>query len=306
MSMTTPPGWYPDPTTPTVERWWDGTAWSAHTRLLPGVAPLPVTAPQAVVVPPRARPGRSVALGAAAVAAVAATVVVGVLVLGGEDEDPGTAGPPPASPTTTSAAPTTSSSADPSSEDPTRVADQLNGISLPVIDGWEKPRYTAGGMPTVTTVGTYPCPGAPTVDCRRGTVDSRTPSGTDAATPEALAKEDIALAADAFYEDDVLGNRPYGGIVSHRQIAARPAVVAGRTGYLVRWRVTTGKGPGAYVQSLAFPSPLGSESPVVVRFAFDAGPDGPPLAAMDEIIRGILPIGSTTNGGVGAPITPGS
>ncbi|QGZ48083.1 DUF2510 domain-containing protein [Streptomyces sp. QHH-9511] len=294
MSMTTPPGWYPDPGIPAVERWWDGTTWTAHTRPAAG--------------PPASR-GRGKALAfAAAAVVVAAAAVTGVVLLGGEEDDPGTAGPSASS--TTGAAPTSTPTTGPSSsppaEDPTRVADQLNGITLPILEGWERPEFRGGDVPTVVTAGEYPCPAATDRDCRRGTVNSRTASGTDATTPEAIAEEDIALAADAFYEDDVLGNRLYGGIRSHKVVAARPAVVAGRTGYLVRWQVTTGKGPGGYVQSLAFPSPRGSESPVVVRFAFDAGPEGPSLATMDEIVKGILPIGSTTNGGVGAPLSPGS
>ncbi|MGX1563967.1 DUF2510 domain-containing protein, partial [Streptomyces sp. NPDC055509] len=28
--MTPPPGWYPDPHGPHLERWWDGTAWTEH------------------------------------------------------------------------------------------------------------------------------------------------------------------------------------------------------------------------------------------------------------------------------------
>lgn len=297
--MTTPPGWYPDPSAPTVERWWDGTTWTAHTRQ----ATAPTTAIAALPAPGRGRV-RAVALGVGAVVVVAAIVAGVVVLVGGDEEDPVTAGPPAT--TATTGAPTSTPSGSPPAEDPTKVVDQINGITLPVVKGWEKPEYHSGGAPTVTTVGTYPCPGATNRQCRHGTVSSHSASGTDAATPEALAKEDIALAADAYFGDDVFGNWLYGDIRSHKQIAARPAAVAGRTGYLVRWQVTTGAGPGGYVQSLVFPSPTGSESPVVVRFAFDAGADGPPLATMDEIAKGILPIGSTTSGGVGASLTPGS
>lgn len=59
----------------------------------------------------------------------------------------------------------------------------------------------------------------------------------------------------------------------------------------MRWKVTTGVGPGGYVESLAFPSSVGSQSPVIVRFAFDAGGDGPPLSDMDRITRGIRSVG---------------
>jgi hypothetical protein len=42
-----------------------------------------------------------------------------------------------------------------------------------------------------------------------------------------------------------------------------------------------------YVQSLAFtPAPGGPSDTGVVRSAFDAGPDGPPLADMDRITDG--------------------
>ncbi|WP_432249670.1 hypothetical protein ACRAR1_21535 [Streptomyces sanyensis] len=67
--------------------------------------------------------------------------------------------------------------------------------------------------------------------------------------------------------------------------------VAGRDGYLVRWRVVTGAGPGGFVQSVAFPSETGPDSLVVVRFALDAGPEGPPVTLLDELPRGIRALG---------------
>jgi hypothetical protein len=37
------PGWYPDGSTPGVVRWWDGTAWTEHTRSADGTSAPPPT-----------------------------------------------------------------------------------------------------------------------------------------------------------------------------------------------------------------------------------------------------------------------
>ncbi|MEU8529695.1 MULTISPECIES: DUF2510 domain-containing protein [Streptomyces] len=289
MSMSTPAGWYPDPGMPGTERWWDGSAWSGHTRAAGGGGYAGPGGPTAVVVPPASRgPRRGVLLGgAAAVVAVAVAVIVAVVVSGKDEEPPA---PPVAGPSVSATATATGGTEPGPSSAPTEVADQLNGISLPILPGWEKPESTSDDVPTVTTAGEYQCPGDVGESCTYGTVSSRTPSSTDATTPEALAKADIAKAVQQAYGEDILGNDPYGGVRSHKLLAAKPTVVAGRAGYLVRWQVTTGAGPGGVVQSLAFTSPTGSQSPVVVRFVFDGGPNGPKLSVMDEIAAGIKPL----------------
>ncbi|MFD5790066.1 DUF2510 domain-containing protein [Streptomyces sp. NPDC127037] len=311
MTYPTPPGWYPDTSAPGTERWWDGTAWTAHTRA-PGAAPVPAPAP----VPQYAvnRPGgtgngpggsaRAVALVVAAAVVVGAVVTGAVLLTGNDDPAPPRAHTSPSpSRTGTDAAPGSddpSPDSTPVQQDPNVLVDQLNGITLPIPDGWERPERTSGQLLTLRTKESYDCPGASSSFCYHGTVTTRTPGGTDATTPEALAKEDITDAADRAYEEDLVGRRIHGGITAHRQVAAGEVTVAGRTGYYVRWKVTTAKGPGGYVQSLVFPSPAGSESPVIVRCALDAGPDGPPLALMDTLTKGIRPIGDdATDGGVG-------
>jgi hypothetical protein len=307
MSMTPPPGWYRDPSGPHLERWWDGTAWTEHRRAPEEAAP-PVPPPGS---PPQQAAGGNrtgaVALTAAGVVLVAA-VVTGTVLLVKDDGDTGTRNSPRPAPTASSATPTddppsSSGSAAPA-EDPSRVVDELNGITLPLLDGWVRPEHVAEADVVMTRDGTYDCPGDGGL-CRHGLVMSRTVTANDERSPEALAREDISDAADDAYDRDLLGNRPFGGIESHEEVGAGPVAVAGRAGYFVRWRVKTAEGPGGYVQSLVFPSTVGTESPILVRYVFDAGADGPPLADMDRITKGIRPVDdASTGGGVGSSIGP--
>ncbi|MEU2863960.1 DUF2510 domain-containing protein [Streptomyces mirabilis] len=285
MSMTPPPGWYRDPSHPLVERWWDGTAWTDHRRG-PEALQVPLAPPRPVG--GGSRRAKAVALVTAGVVLVT-SIVTGAFVLGREGGGGGTAATrttPPAAPGQTAGSPS-----GPSSGDPSVVVDELNGIALPLFDGWVRARDVAEEDVMMTTPGTYDCPGDPGL-CRHGRVVSRTVTANDQRSPKALAEHDIADAASTAYDRDLLDNRPFHGITSHRQLRASPVAVAGSVGYLVRWRVKTGVGPGGYVESLAFPSGVGSRALVIVRFVFDAGADGPPLTDMDRITEGIRPVGT--------------
>lgn len=324
--MSTPPGWYQDPSAPSTERWWDGIGWSAHTRQ-PGPVqpqpqqgfgpPLPEQPVQQGFGPPQAGPGhddggagraRNLVFGVVA-AVLVASVVTGVVLLGGGDE-PEAGGP--ATPSTTSAAPgggATEQSASPSASasqpagDPAVLVDELNGITLPVPTGWVKPENTVLDEVTMTTEESYDCPSGSGF-CYHGRVTSRTVTGDDERSPKAVAEKDISEAADSTYDRDVVDRRPYDGITSHERVEAGQVAVAGRSGYYVRWKVKTGAGPGGYVQSLAFPSATGSQAMVVVRFAYDAGPEGPELSGIEDIVKGIRTIGDEGDGGVGSSVGP--
>ncbi|MEV4330153.1 DUF2510 domain-containing protein [Streptomyces sp. NPDC049597] len=344
MSMTTPPGWFPDPQVPGTERWWDGSAWAAHTRAAqapsdsgaqaygsgqmpghgsgqaaygPGPAGLsqgqgggfgPPTVPQPLAAGGPGGGRRRVVAAAAAGAVLVAAVVTGAVLL--SDDDSGTPGTAPA--TTAASVPATSGpepSASPTAtagEDSAQLVDQLNGITMPIPAGWEKSSSALGSGTTMYTDETYDCPGGGSSICRHGRVTSLTATRSGGAeTPKTVAEQDIEKAAEEAYEEDALGTRIHGGITSHTVVKSQNFAVAGRSGYLVRWRVVTGAGPGGHVQSLVFPSPVGTEALVVVRFSFDAGPGGPPLADMDRIASSIRPIGDATSGGVGSSIGPG-
>ncbi|MFF3380179.1 DUF2510 domain-containing protein [Streptomyces sp. NPDC002680] len=297
MSTTPPPGWYRDPAAPHTERWWGGTAWTDHWRT-PEAPPPP---PQ-----PGGGGGRAKATVLAAAAGVlVAAIVAGALVLSGGEDTGTTVSTGTSSGASTGTGPTVADTPPPAATSaPALVADELNGITFPLLDGWVRPEFVTEDDLVMTTDGTYDCPGDPGV-CHHGRVVSRTVTENAETSPEALARADIADAADDAYDRDRIGSRPFGGITGHRVVGSGTVAVAGRAGYFVRWRVTTEAGPGGYVQSLAFPSSVGTGAPVVVRFAVDAGPDGPPLTDLDRITEGIRPIGDAdTGGGVGSSIGP--
>jgi hypothetical protein len=320
MSNATQPGWYPDAAAPGTDRWWDGTAWTAHTR--PAAAPQAFGPPEHTTAPQDFRlPGavatasgnggtaggrgatRIVALAVAGLVVVGAAVTGAVLLGRDDDGKPPEAGPSGSVTPTATVTDTPSPTGSPATDDPKVLVDQLNGITLPIPDGWEKPDRTVEPVLTMRTVNFYDCPGSSSDFCYHGTVTSRTASATDITSAEKLAKHDIAIAADGAYEKNIVGKRLHGGITSHKVLDSASVSVAGRAGYQVRWRVETGKGPGGYVQSLVFPSPVGSESLIIVRYAFDAGPDGPPLPLMDTITSAIRPLGdSAASGGAGSSI----
>ncbi|MEU6059526.1 DUF2510 domain-containing protein [Streptomyces sp. NPDC047097] len=379
MAMTTPPGWYPDPAAPALERWWDGSAWSGSTRRpgaggagapgtdgavpgpytagvggaaapggpypapggaatpnpypggfgptapgpypgnpyrdLPAAGPYGGTAQGHPVAPaPAAAPGRGrrrVGPVLIAAVAVAAAVTLAVVLLRPGGGPGGIAAPvptgsagPTATGTTSAPSPDADGADDGSGGEPTAFTDQLNGITVPIPDGWEKPEFSSSEVPLATTTATDDCPASSWRSCPRGSVNSRTAATAGDGSPRAIALADIAEAAEEAFGEDSLRNRPYGGMRSHQVVAERSVSVAGRTGYLVRWRVTTEQGPGGHVQSVVFPSPVGSEAPVAVRIALSAAPGSPPLTTMDRITDGIRPVGDATGGGVGSSIGP--
>ncbi|QKW05606.1 DUF2510 domain-containing protein [Streptomyces sp. NA04227] len=365
MSMSTPPGWYPDPDAPGSQRWWDGSVWTEHRQ--PAGQPADTTAhggfgpaqngpaqngpgynaptqngpahsgfgtvqggfgpaqngpahsgfetthtgfgalSHSGVPDPGGNRGKVIALTVAGVVLVAA-IGIGAFALSGDDGEPEAAPSPtptvsvPVTPTPSPSPTETGSSAPP--EDPNRVTDQLNGITMPIIEGRERAQYVVDPRVLLTSGDPYDCPSGSGM-CHYAMASSRTAPDPNERSAKKVAEADIKTAAEDAYDDDVLGSKPYDGITSHKQVKAGQIAVAGRSGYYVRWQVKTGAGPGGYVQSLAFPSSVGSESMVVVRIKVDGGKDAPPVGDIDKIVQGIRSVDDETgDGGVGNTVEP--
>jgi hypothetical protein len=161
------------------------------------------------------------------------------------------------------------------------ATDLISGISIPVPDDWTGGSTTKGAV--LSTKDTYKCPGDTSQECQRGGAYSATAAtqGLKSTTAEAAAKEDISKNATESY------GKGYGTITSHTELASKAVTVAGEKGYLVRWKVVTSKGDDGYVESLVFPSPVGSKSLIVVRFGIDVSSQAPKESVIDTITKGI-------------------
>ncbi|MFD5268505.1 DUF2510 domain-containing protein [Streptomyces sp. NPDC058335] len=318
MTQVTPPGWYPDPgqtsDAPPTERWWDGKAWTDQTRPAGSAAAwgAPAQAPTVGAFPayptyPAAPPGGSrrglrTGIAVAAAVAVLASIGVGVYALtkddGGSDA-PGTAqrpggpggsdgqdpfGDPGGSGGSGGASPSPEGSEAPKIESGA-VTDALNGISIPIPDGWSGQELSVGAQ--ITSDSSYKCPGDTSKTCTKGGVYSA-PAQVAGSTAEAVAKADIEANAEESY-----GGTTYGEITSHQVLASQAVTVAGQKGYLVRWKAVTSKGADGYVESLAFPAPSDPKRMVVLRFGVDADQK---VSVIDEITKGIK---VSTGGGSG-------
>ncbi|MFE0060920.1 DUF2510 domain-containing protein, partial [Streptomyces sp. NPDC059003] len=299
MTHATPPGWYPDPGqapgAPPSERWWDGNTWTDHVRA-PGGGGFPTVPAQFPAQPPQA-PGPRRRIRTAIAVGVALVVVAGigggVYALTADDDDGGSDDArPPASSAPAKPGPDGGDKSPEESESPGPsdgpepeegyATDTASGISMPVPDGWEG---KSSGVGASVTTGKYPCPGQSSKTCVRGGAFSAPARAMKitADDPEAAAKADIKKNAEESY-----GGAIYGGkLASHKELASRPVTVAGKKGYLVRWKAETRKGPDGYVQSLAFTSPADDMTMVLVRFGIDVDDKAPSVSYMDQITKGI-------------------
>ncbi|MGW0085724.1 DUF2510 domain-containing protein [Streptomyces sp. NPDC003393] len=168
------------------------------------------------------------------------------------------------------------------------VGDRASGISLPIPDGWYGRQLGVGAQ--VTSDDAYKCPGDTSATCTKGGAYSAPALllGTRGETAEEVAKADIAANAEKSY-----GGKSYGAITSHQVLASKAVTVAGRKGYLVRWKAVTAKGSDGYVESLVFPSPADSRRLVVVRFGVDVSEQ---QSVIDDITRGITVYSGGGNG----------
>lgn len=316
VTTTTPPGWYPEPghtgNGPAMERWWDGTTWTEYTRTAPVAAGVPQPYPgyPSDVIASGGGGGRrtsTVVIAIVAALVLIGGVVAGIVVLGksGDDNDAKAKNPPApsASAPDRGQVPSPQGSPDPNlpgvPQDPgargdgTQAIDAYDGVSLPVLSGWQgsSGSSAAPGVGANVVIGNYPCPGDSKQVCVRGGAFAEPAAALKlkSTTAEAAAKEDIAPNAANSYSTDI-----YGATTSHQQVLSKAVTVAGQQGYLVRWKIATKSGTGGYVQSLVFPSPSDSKKLVVVRFGFDIGGQSPSVDLMDQITQGIK---ADTSGG---------
>lgn len=313
-----PPGWYPTgetgPDGAPVERWWDGSTWSAMVRPLGGGT-------FGGAQPPRRSP-RAKALIGSATALVVVAAGLGLFFglhnsgsssqtsqptaqssenqggnglgglgggtgngdgngNGGGNGSGGLGSTPSPQPTVTGGTGST-------------VSDPINGLTIPVPSGWTGNSGSTSGegsWPALAT-GSYTCPSAlaqqngssssGAATCTRGGVNFTTAQGTSAKT---VATSNMAEFAK--------GN--YGTLSSHSVVSEGTISVAGRTGYQITWSVVPNySGPSGTVQLIALPDPELPGYMAMIDIGVDKAGQAPSLSTVDsQIINNIVDANAT-------------
>jgi hypothetical protein len=312
------PGWYATgetgPDGAPVERWWDGSVWSAMVRPVGGGTFGParrgrstrtktLIATAAVVVVAAAGVGTYLGLhhtGApAALASPTPSAGQGGGGNGGLGNGNGTGGLGGGTGTgglggsgtgglgaSPSPQPTVSGGSG------TTVSDPINSLTIPVPSGWTGTSGSASGegsWPSLAT-GTYTCPSALTQQNQQGGSSSSaattcTSGGVNFSTTTGSSPQSIVDSQIAAYAK---GN--YGTLSSHSVASQGSISVAGRTGYQITWNVVPDySGPSGTVQLIALPDPELPGYLAVIDIGVDKSSQAPSLSSVDsQIIADIV------------------
>ncbi|MFC1407804.1 DUF2510 domain-containing protein [Streptacidiphilus sp. N1-12] len=307
MSTTTPAGWYPDPKpidpAHPGQRWWNGSEWTVSTKPdeVLTIGPVPTK---------RARPRRATVLAGT----VAALLGLGVgslttyLIMDGRHSTT-TSSPSPSQRFNQGGAPfgeggsggsgggsggtgggsggTGGSGGAPGGSggssggsgglggaSSTTAYDVVDGLSLPIPSGWTGGTTDDGHAGLA--IGQYTCAQSSSSTCTLGGANTETLKASVGDGAEAAAKADIAGAV----------KEAYGDITGHQQLESQAVTVAGRSGYLIRWKIDAKVGNSGTVETVVFPT-SDNKSLVALHMGFDTAAKAPDVSLMDTIVSGI-------------------
>jgi Protein of unknown function (DUF2510) len=318
VSTTTPAGWYPDPKPSDPanpgKRWWNGTDWTVSTKTDEVLTATTATASYAdhafpavaVPKPPRKRRPALVAGAVAAVLGLAVGSLTTYLIMEGRHTSTasslpsqgsgnggqsggGQSGGGQSSGGQSGGGQSGGSGGSGGGLAAGPAVDVADGISLPDPGtGWTGATTQDGHAALV--YGSYTCAGSSGGTCSYAGASTSTLTASVSAGAKAAATADMAKAV----------SDSYGTITGHTQLESQPVTVAGRAGYLIRWKVDAKVGNNGTVEDVVFPNSAGTQL-IAVHLGFDISPKAPPVSVMDSIVSGIQDYsgGSGTGGGTG-------
>lgn len=166
------------------------------------------------------------------------------------------------------------------------VSDPIDALTIPLPSGWTGSSGSSSGegsFPTLST-GPYTCPSAlaqsngtsSSATCTSGGINFNLDQGSSA---QSVATTDIATMAKA----------NYGSLSSHKVLSQGAVTVAGRSGYQVTWSVVPSyDGPSGTVELIALPVPGQSGYYTLIDIGVDQTSKAPSLSTVNsQIISGI-------------------